>query len=300
VVVPTATYTVEVDFENATGGAGVYQAASGTATTYSGSATTYTVAQAYAQSATATFGGTFDNVTRDATRVEIVRGRDDVGGPMQPGLCRLTLQRVTTDAAAPGPGGRELYNPASTTSPLSPYYTGSSPAKVDPGIVPLRPLRVTMTVSGTARVLFFGWITSWQYDRDTGSAQIVARDMLWKLSKVRPAFTQAAGETTASAIGRLLDYASWSAPDDRSLNPTIQGVSAGVGKTLPASSFSPDGVEKTGFELLDDLLTGSRGLVYCAGNVVRHEDYPARSLRKAADVTLADVAFQYDPGFEVE
>ena len=297
---PTATYTVEVDFENATGGAGVYQSATGTATTYSGSATTYTVPQAYAQSATATFGGTFDNVTRDATRVEVVRGRDDVGGPMQPGLCRLTLQRVTEDAAAPGPGGRELYNPASTTSPLSPYYTGSAPAKADPGIVPLRPLRVTMTVSDSARVLFYGFITSWKYDRDTGSAEIIARDMLWKLSKVLPSFTQDVGETTASAIGRLLDAASWTAPDDRNLNPTIQGATAGLGQTLPAASFSPDGVEKNGLQLLDDLLAGSRGMVYASGSVFRHEAYSARSLRKAADVTLADVALQYDPGFEVE
>ena len=53
-------------------------------------------------------------------------------------------------------------------------------------------------------------------------------------------------------------------------------------------------------QLLDDLLAGSRGMVYAAGSVFRHEAYSARSLRKAADVTLADVALQYDPGFEVE
>ena len=295
-----AAYTVEVDFDNVSGGAGVYQAAAGTGTLYASSATTYTTSQAYAQSASATFGGTWDNVTADVVSLEVTRGRDDIGGPFSPGLCKLTVQRVTTGSDSPGAGGRELYNPASTTSPLSPYYTGSSPAKVVPGIQPLRPLRVTMTVSGTARVLFYGLITSWQYDRDTGTASIVARDILWKLSKVRPAFTQAAGETTASAIGRILDYAGWTASGDRELNPTIQGVSAGVGKTLPAASFSPDGVERTGFELLDELLAGSRGIVFASGSIVRHEDYPARSLRKTADVTLTDVALTYNPGFEVE
>lgn len=295
-----ATYTVEIDFENATGGAAVYQASGGTATTYAASATTYTPAQAYAFSAADTFAGTWDDVTRDVVSLEIQRGRDDVGGPFRPGVCNLDIQRVATGSDSPGPGGRELYNPASTTSPLSPYYTGGSPAGVSPGIKALRPLRVTMTVGGTSRVLFYGLTTSWRYNRDTGTARVTARDILWKLSKVRPSFTQAAGETTASAVGRLLDSASWTAPADRDLNPTIQGVSAGVGKTLPASTFSPDGVEKSAFELLDDLLTGSRGLVYAAGNIVRHEDYPARSLRKAADVTLADVLLEYDPGFEVE
>ena len=295
-----ATYTVEVDFENATGGAGVYQAAGGTATLYASSSTTYTTSQAYAQSASATFGGTWDNVTADVVSLEITRGRDDIGGPFSPGICKAVIQRVATGSDSPGPGGRELYNPASTTSPLSPYYTGSSPAKADPGIKPLRPLRVTMTVAGTSRVLFYGFITSWQYDRDSGAASIVARDILWKLSKVRPQFTQAVGETTASAIGRILDYAGWTAADDRNLNPTIQGVSAGVGKTLPAASFSPDGVTSTGFELLDELLAGSRGIVFASGSVIRHEDYPARSLRKTADVSLTDVALKYDPGFEVE
>lgn len=294
-----ATYTVEVDFEAQTGGAAVYMASGQTTTTYAGPST-YTVAQAYASSAADTFGGTFDDVTRDTVSVEITRGRDDIGGPFRPGQCTLRLQRVATGSDSPGPGGRELYNPASTTSPLSPYYTGSSPAKVEPGIVPLRPLRVTMTVSGTARVLFYGFITSWEYDRNTGAAKVLARDVIWKLSKVLPSFTQAAGETTASAVGRILDAAGWSSPADRQLNPTIQGVSAGVGKTLPAGTLNPDGVEQSGFQILDDLMAASRGLVFAAGSIVRHEDYPARSLRKTYDVTLQDVALEYSPGFEVE
>lgn len=295
----TATYTVEIDFENQTGGAAVYQAPGGTGSLYAG-AGTYTASQAYAVSAAQTFAGTYDNVTRDTTRVEIQRGRDDIGGPYRPGQARVTIQRVTDDPAAPGAGGRELYNPASTTSPLSPQYTGSDPAPVEPGIKPLRPLRITMEVSGTSRVLFYGFITSWRYKRETGEAEIVARDLLWRLSKNLPVTTQSTGETTGSAIGKLLDAASWTAPADRDLNPTIQGVSAGNGRTLPAGSFDFDGTEKSGFSILDDLLAASRGLVYCAGNVVVHEDYPARSLRKTADLTLTDVALEYDPGFEVE
>jgi hypothetical protein len=47
-------------------------------------------------------------------------------------------------------------------------------------------------------------------------------------------------------------------------------------------------------------MAASRGLVFAAGSIVRHEDYPARSLRKTYDVTLQDVALEYSPGFEVE
>lgn len=296
----TPEYTVEIDFENSTGSAAVYQAAGGTVSTYSGSATTYTPAQSYANSAAQTFSGGYDDVTRDTTRIEIQRGRDDIGGPYRPGQARVTIQRVTNDPAAPGAGGRELYNPASTTSPLSPQYTGTIPAKVEPGIKPLRPLRVKMKQGIYERPLFYGFITSWRYNRDTGEAEIVARDILWRLSKTLPVTTQATGETTASAIGKLLDNAGWTAAADRDLNPNIQGVSAGTGRTLPAASFDFDGTDKSGFAILDDLLAASRGLVYCAGPTVVHEDYPARSLRKSADLTLADVALEYNPGFEVE
>lgn len=297
---PTATYTVEIDFENSTGSAAVYQAAGGTVTTYAASSASYTPAQSYANSAAQTFSGGYDDVTRDTTRIEIQRGRDDIGGPYRPGQARLTIQRVTNDPEAPGAGGRELYNPASTTSPISPQYTGSDPAPVEPGIKPLRPLRITMDVGGTSRVLFYGFITSWRYKRDTGEAEIVARDVLWRLSKNLPVTTQATGETTGSAIGKLLDAAGWTAAADRDLNPTIQGASAGTGRTLPDDTFDFDGTERSGFQILDDLLAASRGLVYCAGATVVHEDYPARSLRKVADLTLTDVALEYDPGFEVE
>jgi len=293
-------YVVEIDFSNLTGSAAVYMGAGGTATTYASSSTTYTPAQAYASSATATFAGDFDDVTRDTTEIEIQRGRDDIGGPMRPGIAKLTVQRVTDDPEAPGAGGRELYNPASTTSPLSPYYDGISPAKVEPGIKPLRPLRITMRQGIYSRVRFYGFITSWRYNRDTGAAEIVARDVLWKLSKVLPVTTQAAGETTATAIGKLLDAAGWTAPGDRTLNPNVQGVSAGLGRTLPSATFVYDGKETNAFQIVDELLAASRGSVFCAGSVFVHEDYPARSLRKSADVTLTDVALEYNPGFEVE
>lgn len=297
----TATYKVEIDFENATGGAGTYQDAGGTTTTYAASTTSYTAQQAYAVSSADTFGGVWDDVTRDVTVCKIKRGRDNTGGPYAPGVLTMTLQRVASPNDAPSvPGGKELYNPASTTSPLSSYYTGVSPEKSVPGISPMRPCRVTMTNNGTSRVLFYGYLTGWRYDRATGEADVTAQDVLWKTSRVRPSFTQAASETTSSAIGRILDACAWTAPADRNLNATIQSVSAGTGDALPASSMSPDGIERTGLELIDQLLETNRGWAYCRGGVFTYENRQARSLRKVADQTITDVALDYHPGFEVE
>lgn len=298
----TATYKVEIDFDSETGASAVFQDAGETFTTFasSGTAGAYSAAQAFAQSSTDVFGGDYSDVTRDVTSLTIRRGRDDTGGPFTAGECVLTLQRLAQPLDAPFTGTRELYNPASTSSPLSPQYTGSPASKIEPGISPLRPLRVTMTVSGTARVLFYGYVTSWRYNRETGAASVTARDLVWRLSKTRPSFTQNAGETTSSAIGRILSLAGWSAPSDRELTPTIQGVSAGVGDVLATDSLSPDGEARSGLELIDELLEVNNGVFYMRGSIARYENRTARSLRTSADYTVTDVALEYDPGFEVE
>ena len=297
----TATYKIEIDFETSSGGAGIYQSGGGTASLYAASSSSFTVSQSYAVSSTSTFGGIWDDVTRDVTVAKIKRGRDDTGGPFSPGVLDFTLLRVTTATDAPTvPGDSTIYNPSSTTSPLSAYYTGSSPAKVVPGITPLRPVRVTMTNDGVSRVLFYGFITRWRYDRETGVADVSAKDVLWKLSRIRPSITQATGETTSSAIGRVLDAAGWSAPADRNLNAIIQGISAGTGDLLPSSSFSPDGIERTGLDLIDELLETNRGYVYANGSIITYENRQARSLRKSADFTITDAAIDYSPGFDVE
>ena len=295
-----ATYKVEIDFETSSGSAAVYQAAGGTFTKYASSAGLVTPQNAYAASSTNTFGGAYDDVTRDVIAMNIKRGRDASGGPFLPGIIEPQLQRVASPNDAPSaPGGKELYNPASTTSPLSSYFVPTA-SRVDPGIAPMRPIRVTMTNAGTSRVIFYGFLTAWRYSRESGEATIEARDVLWKTSRTRPSFTQAAGATTASTIGTILDACGWSAPVDRDLNPTIQGVQAGTGDLLPASGMSPDGVEQSGLDLIDQLLATNRGYVYQRGSVITFENRQARSLRKAADYTLTSVALDYQPGFTVE
>jgi hypothetical protein len=301
--VPSASYTVEVSFDSSAGGAGVFQDTGDDDTTFAefGGEGEYTPQQSFAASTTDIFGGTYDDVTVDVTEMIIRRGRDDTGGPFQPGECAFTLHRLETPTDQPTkPGGKELYNPASADSPLSPQFTGDVADKQSPGISPLRPVRVQMDVNGTSRVLFFGYVTSWRYDRDSARAKVIARDLLWRLSKTRPEFGYQTGETTSSAIGRLLDDANWRAPNDRNLNPTIQGVAAGVGDLLATDSLAPDGESRSALQIIDELLEVNNGVFYMRGKDARYENRTARSLRKTVEFTAADVALEYDPGFEVE
>jgi hypothetical protein len=298
-----AVYTVEVSFNASAGGAGVFQDTGQTLTTFAefGGEGEYAPQQSFAASTTDVFGGAYDDVTIDVTDMLVRRGRDDTGGPFQPGECSFTLQRPAEPLDAPTqPGGRELYNPASTQSPLSPQFAGDPADKQSPGISPLRPVRVQMSVGGTSRVLFFGYVTSWRYDRETGAAKVLARDLLWRLSKTRPEFQYEAGETTASAIGRLLDDANWRNPADRNLNPVIQGVASGVGDVLAEDSLEPDGESRSAFQIIDELLEVNNGVFYIRGKDARYENRTARSLRKVPEFVVDDVALEYDPGFEVE
>lgn len=299
---PVAEYLVEVDFNNAVGGAAVFQDTGGTFSTFADDPPAVPEpSQTFARSVTDTFGGAYADVTRDVVDVTIRRGRDDTGGTYGPGEATVTLLRpISPDDDVDAPGGRELYNPASTQSPLSPAYTGSIPPKEEPGISPLRPLRITMTYNGQTRILFYGWITTWRFDRATGRTRVIAKDLLWRLSKSRPAFEYQTGETTSSAIGRILDDARWTAPDDRNLNPTIQGVSAGVGDVLPLDSLEPDGEQRTGLQVIDELLEVNNGWFYVRGKDAVYENRTARSLRRNVEHTLNDVAVEFDPGFDVE
>jgi hypothetical protein len=301
--VASASYTVEIAFDASTGGAGVFQDTGDSVTVFASSGTPgeYTPQQSFAASTTDVFGGLYDDVTKDVTELVIRRGRDDTGGPFQPGECSFTLHRLVTPFDEPAkPGGKELYNPASTSSPLSPQFAGDPTDQQTPGISPLRPVRVQMEVGGTSRVLFFGYVTSWRYDRESAEAKVLARDLLWRLSKTRPEFEYEAGETTASAIGRLLDDANWRNPADRVLNPVIQGVSSGVGDVLPDDSLEPDGESRSAFQIIDELLEVNNGVFYVRGKDARFENRTARSLRKVPEFVVNDVALEYDPGFEVE
>ena len=52
--------------------------------------------------------------------------------------------------------------------------------------------------------------------------------------------------------------------------------------------------------MIDELLETNNGYFYQRGDVATFENRTARSLRVDADFTVNDVAFEFDPGFDVE
>ena len=117
------------------------------------------------------FDGPLDDVSQyiDGS-VTIRRGRDDLLSDMQAGTCSFTL----CDTANPG-----------TFNPQNP---GSAFVAQVPGLVPMRPVKVTATYSGTTYGLFYGFMQSASFSMDgtVGKLQITCVDLLLWLTRVNP------------------------------------------------------------------------------------------------------------------
>jgi hypothetical protein len=117
------------------------------------------------------FDGPLDDVSQyiDGS-VTIRRGRDDLLSDMQAGTCSFTL----CDTANPG-----------TFNPQNP---GSAFVAQVPGLVPMRPLKVSATYSGTTYGLFYGFMQSASFSMDgtVGKLQITCVDLFLWLSRVSP------------------------------------------------------------------------------------------------------------------
>lgn len=117
------------------------------------------------------FDGPFDDVSQFIDGgVRIRRGRDDLLTSMQAGTCQFTL----CDPSSPG-----KFNPRNPSSPL---------VQQVPGIVPMRPVRVTATYSGTTYGLFYGFIQSASFSMDgtVGKLDVGCVDLFMWLSRITP------------------------------------------------------------------------------------------------------------------
>jgi hypothetical protein len=117
------------------------------------------------------FDGPLDDVSEyiDGS-VTIRRGRDDLLSDMQAGTCTFTL----CDTSDPG-----------TFNPQNP---GSAFVDQVPGLVPMRPVKVSAIYSGTTYGLFYGFIQSASFSMDgtVGKLEISCVDLFLWLSRVSP------------------------------------------------------------------------------------------------------------------
>lgn len=140
------------------------------------------------------FDGPLDDVSEyiDGS-VTIRRGRDDLLSDMQAGTCNFTL----CDTTDPG-----------TFNPQNP---GSAFVAQVPGLVPMRPVKVSAIYSGTTYGLFYGFIQSASFSMDgtVGKLQISCVDLFLWLSRVSPQDIDAyvGGSTTEDGDAGTIDDA---------------------------------------------------------------------------------------------
>ena len=145
----------------------------------------------FANAFTNFFTGANDDVTADIESIKIRRGRDDILSQINAGTCEMDVRRPTD---------RPYWNPANAASDLN--------ASNAPGFVPMRPVRVTATYSGTTYGLFWGFLRSAKFDYETGICHLSCVDLfvfLQRTAVLDPALSTTQGASTALAAAYTPD-----------------------------------------------------------------------------------------------
>lgn len=210
------------------------------------------------------FSGTYDDLTAETKSFRITRGRDDNLDPMRAGECTITLKDST---------GK--FNPKNASSVL----TGQ--------LLPMRPVRIRATLSGTTYGLFRGFVRSIDHNAEARESTIHAVDLFIWLSRVSPTIASAT-TTTGSAIGLILDAVGYTDPAFRDLD------------TGDSITFSADGTV-TALALIEGLLEAERGVFYISGSgVATYETRHAKALRTTSSATLTNVLTEIQPGIDLD
>jgi hypothetical protein len=154
--VAAPTYTVEIGWANAIAGTfRIGVSAIGSTDVLANQFTTF-------------FDGPYDDITEDVERIRIRRGRDNLLDAMQAGSCEIIVRRPTDIA---------YWNPLDLTNDINSQL---------PGFVPMRPVRVSATYSGTTYRLFYGFLRSARHDPQEGITQLQAVNLFLWLSRTYP------------------------------------------------------------------------------------------------------------------
>jgi len=184
-------------------------------------------------------GSVFEDITNDVKSIGIRRGRDNVLSAMDQGSCTMLLVDENGH-----------YNPENAASPLA------------GNLVPMRPVKITGTLSGTEYPLFYGYISRIEFDPEARESLIEAVDLFEWLGTFCPVIAEVNDKTVGYIIGLILDSLYYTVPSMRSLSS--------AGSVVPA--WSADGTA-TGLELIEQLLTIDLGAFYIsAGGVATYKD----------------------------
>lgn len=250
---PSATYTVEVGWAAVASNAFTF----GVSTLDGGDVLS---SQLYTD-----FGGTYDDISADVRSIVIDRGRDDYLDGMPAG--RLDLELV--DAAG-------KYNPQNASSVLN----GK--------LLPMRPIRVVATYSGTDYPLFRGFIQTIEYDPVNESATIAATDLQVWLQNATPTIADLGSTTTGAAIRAVLEAVGFT-----------EGALMDLDDGDNISAFTGDG-DTSALDLISGLLDAERGAFYAAGDgsaTFRSRDTQNKNTTSVATIASA---FNAIPAVELD
>ena len=138
-------------------------------------------------------GTEWASVITGTTEIRVLRGRRNLGDQFVPG----SLSAVLNDTAADG-----VFNPFDTSSP---YY---DPDTAQPGLAPMRKIRLSRITGGVPEYLFVGRIVTYDYTFTLGGldqVNVYATDNAYTLAQTQVAEWNVDTELASTRVANLLD-----------------------------------------------------------------------------------------------
>jgi hypothetical protein len=190
-------------------------------------------------------GTDWASVITGTTEIRVLRGRRNVGDQFVPG----SLSAVLNDTAADG-----VFNPFDTSSP---YY---DPATAQPGLAPMRKIRLSRITDGVPEYLFVGRIITYDYTFTLGGldqVNVYATDNAYTLAQTQVAEWNVSQELASTRVANLLDLPevnAFTGVGERSIETSITTLGGSASYTVA------DGTNA--LQYLSEIQTAEQGRIF--------------------------------------
>jgi len=190
-------------------------------------------------------GTDWASVITGTTEIRVLRGRRNLGDQFVPG----SLSAVLNDTAADG-----VFNPFDTSSP---YY---DPATAQPGLAPMRKIRLSRITDGVPEYLFVGRIVTYDYTFTLGGldqVNVYATDNAYTLAQTQVAEWNVDTELASTRVANLLDLPevnAFTGVGERSIETSIT--------TLGGSSTYTVADGTNALQYLGEIQTAEQGRIF--------------------------------------
>lgn len=190
-------------------------------------------------------GTDWASVITGTTEIRVLRGRRNLGDQFVPG----SLSAVLNDTAADG-----VFNPFDTSSP---YY---DPDTAQPGLAPMRKIRLSRITGGVPEYLFVGRIITYDYTFTLGGldqVNVYATDNAYTLAQTQVAEWNVSQELASTRVANLLDLPevnAFTGVGERSIETSITTLGGSASYTVA------DGTNA--LQYLSEIQTAEQGRIF--------------------------------------